>query len=307
MLRRSTYFIIQKCTYLAVVATIVAADQENCDNVKCVGPLMYYNSLGCKPIYKKEGDCCALKYNCDHLKARSKDKCYVNNNVYEIDELLKDEDGNRCDQGCRCGERKSGYAGFWCALTLCVELGPIRSGCYTRENVTMCCPTKSELACPGLQRPRDRLKCRVNGTTYFDGQRFWVPDGGPYGSTCVCQEGYKGENVPPFCMKVNRQTCDPFFQDASYVHEQCAPIYYRGQDIPNTCNGFWTCQNADDQVIHTHESHETPEEECYFGNLTLHHHDKLNKIEDGWCMKCVCEVPPVPTCLQVPAEQCKES
>jgi len=59
-------------------------------------------------VYEKEGDCCAIKYNCDHLKERSTTKCYVNGNEYEIGENLKDEDANSCDH-CFCSR---GYDGM---------------------------------------------------------------------------------------------------------------------------------------------------------------------------------------------------
>lgn len=80
--------------------------KEECDKTKCPGPLAYYEGLGCSPVYKKEGDCCATKYNCDHWKERSPTKCYVNGKEYEIGDKLKDEDANPCDVGCTC------YAGI---------------------------------------------------------------------------------------------------------------------------------------------------------------------------------------------------
>lgn len=53
-------------------------------------------------MYENEGDCCAKKYNCDHLKERSKDKCYVNGKEYQIGEDLEPEDTNPCDINCSC-------------------------------------------------------------------------------------------------------------------------------------------------------------------------------------------------------------
>lgn len=80
--------------------------EEACDKTKCPGPLIYYDSIGCKPVYDNEGDCCATKYDCDHLNQRAKDKCYVNGKEYAIGEKLKDEDANPCDIGCVC---RTGY------------------------------------------------------------------------------------------------------------------------------------------------------------------------------------------------------
>lgn len=83
--------------------------KDKCDKTKCPGPLAYYEALGCKPVYEKEDDCCATKYNCNHLKERSKTKCYVNGKEYEIGESLKEEDANPCDIACTC---TSGYDGM---------------------------------------------------------------------------------------------------------------------------------------------------------------------------------------------------
>lgn len=82
--------------------------EETCDETKCAGPLMYYKSLGCKPVYEREGDCCAIRYDCDHLRERSKNKCYVNGKAYEIHEKLEDEDANPCDHGCLCMNGRDG-------------------------------------------------------------------------------------------------------------------------------------------------------------------------------------------------------
>lgn len=76
--------------------------EDACDKTKCLGPLEYYKLLDCKPVYEKEGDCCAIRYNCDHLKEKFKNKCYVNGKEYQIGESLKDEDKNPCDIECKC-------------------------------------------------------------------------------------------------------------------------------------------------------------------------------------------------------------
>ena len=50
--------------------------------------------------------------------------------------------------------------------------------------------------------------------------------------------------------------------------------------------------------------------ECKFGNLTMRVGDKLNDAADlsiQKCMKCVCEVPPIPTCLHFPTAECDVS
>lgn len=76
--------------------------KENCDKTKCPGPLRYYQDLGCTPVYQNPGDCCAVEYDCSHLKNLSKDKCYANGHEYNIGDELRDEDKNPCDIGCTC-------------------------------------------------------------------------------------------------------------------------------------------------------------------------------------------------------------
>lgn len=45
---------------------------------------------------------------------------------------------------------------------------------------------------------------------------------------------------------------------------------------------------------------------CRFGNMTMHIGDELNEgtYYDSVCMKCVCEVPPIPTCQQLSDSEC---
>lgn len=45
---------------------------------------------------------------------------------------------------------------------------------------------------------------------------------------------------------------------------------------------------------------------CKFGNMTMHIGDELDKGTnyDSLCVKCVCEVPPIPTCRRLPDSEC---
>lgn len=77
---------------------------SGCDKSKCKGPLKYYESIRCTPVYGAEDSCCPVKYICDHLKGRSKDKCYYKGRVYEVDQSLNEEDAGPCDIGCYCSK-----------------------------------------------------------------------------------------------------------------------------------------------------------------------------------------------------------
>ncbi|XP_014473587.1 PREDICTED: kielin/chordin-like protein isoform X2 [Dinoponera quadriceps] len=295
MSRSGTYSFILRCAGLALIATIVAAE-ETCDETKCAGPLKYYKSLGCQPVYEKKGDCCAIRYNCDHLKERSKDKCYANGKAYDIDEHLKEEDANSCDFGCICTRGHDEFATFSCPTIDCYH-GHVEPGCYLKYSPTKCCP---ELAC---QNPETKATCVVDGKTYLEGEPFEVANDPEL--TCVCLPGYTGENIAPFCAK--RPRCDPYLRHVAYV-QRCAPVYLSEQTPRTACNFLYRCPHENDEVIHTHESHEIPEEECHFGNLTLHHYDELNRSSKStsMCTKCVCEVPPAITCVRLPADECNK-
>ncbi|KMQ89264.1 hypothetical protein RF55_11121 [Lasius niger] len=300
-------FLVQIYVYVAFVVAVVTADQEECDQTKCPGPLRYYESLRCKPVYENEGDCCAKKYNCDHLKERSTSKCYVNGKEYEIGEELKDEDANPCDIGCTCrrGWNNDGIASFVCAAVDCAY-GPIEPGCYRRGDLSKCCKDGIDI-CP--EKPEDRATCVVDGNIYKDGEYFEVMNEPEL--NCICQPGYEGKNIEPFCVKPKRPYCSPEFRDANDIHQNCAPVFYNDQLPQIDCHLGTRCQNANDTVIHNHDDLKPDkdlddENVCLFGNLKMHIGDELNKDTDysSVCVKCICEVPPVPTCQHLPESEC---
>ncbi|XP_011167652.1 uncharacterized protein LOC105201362 [Solenopsis invicta] len=304
MTRRGCRSFIQICACLAFI-TIVVADKEACNKRKCPGPLAYYENLSCIPVYEKEGDCCATKYNCDHLKGRSPYKCYVNNKEYEIREELRDEDKNRCEARCTCSERSDGFAAFHCSYEFCIPWST-KPGCYRKHSPLWCCPRNE--VCP--ENPEDRAICIVNGKEYKDGEHFPVenePD-----LYCVCQPGYEGNNVEPFCAKPRHTDCNPYFYQVGGIINTCAPKYGADQSPQVDCSFHIKCQEDDDIVIHNEpdisksaEENFNDEDVCHFGNLTMHRGDELGKtVSYRQCVKCICEVPPVPTCQVLPKEGC---
>ncbi|XP_057337825.1 kielin/chordin-like protein [Microplitis mediator] len=276
---------------------------EVCDKSKCPGPLAYYESLNCKPVYKSSGDCCAYKYDCDNLNQRSKKKCYVNNETYEIGEKLKEEHANPCDIGCTCREGHDGIAVFKCAVVDCF-FGPVKPNCYRKNSPLECCP--GEEVCPENQE--DRATCQVDGKEYKEGENFEAKSDSNL--NCVCQPGYKGENIEPFCAKPKHPYCSPDFRHASDIFNECAPVYYSSQSPQTSCSVFSRCQNDKDVVIKNNSLSEANHDlTCKFGNLTMNQGDELNQATDynSVCVKCVCEVPPVLTCQRLPDEECDVS
>ncbi|XP_018400827.1 PREDICTED: kielin/chordin-like protein isoform X1 [Cyphomyrmex costatus] len=304
MTRRGSRSLSLICAYLAFVAVAVAVDQEECDKTKCPGPLAYYKGLNCSPVYEKEGDCCATRYNCEHLKERDPKKCYVNGKAYEIGEKLKDEDKNPCDIGCTCSAGHGGIATFNCAIVDCFH-GQAKPGCFIKNFPLKCCP--GEEVCP--EKPEDRATCNVNGKEYKEGEFFSIESDPEL--TCTCQPGYTGENVEPFCAKPKRSYCHPEFNHLYEVINKCAPVYYPSQSPQTSCNAFSRCQNNNDTIIHKEDHPKTDpspddEEVCHFGNMVMHRGDELDQDTDNnsKCIKCVCEVPPVLTCKRLPYNVC---
>ncbi|XP_074106913.1 kielin/chordin-like protein isoform X1 [Cotesia typhae] len=286
------------CYYLLFVAAIFA--EQACDKSKCPGPTKYYKDLRCTPVYRSPEDCCPYKYNCDHLYNRSLQKCYINGgHEYEIGEKLREEDRNPCDIGCICRNGRDNIAKFICAQVDCFY-GPVTPGCYRKISPSQCCP--GEEVCP--EKPEDRATCEVDGKIYKDGEYFKVASEPE--KTCVCQPGYTGENVPPFCIEL-KSKCSPENRHPSDIHNRCAPVYYSSQSPQSSCSVFSRCQNSRDQVIKKNETSTSDQDmTCKFGNLTMNAGDELNQATDynSVCIKCVCEVGPVLTCQRLPSEEC---
>jgi len=76
------------------VVTFEEMNEEE-EELNCIGPLTYYMDLGCTPVYRNTSTKhCAIKYNCDHVKERSKNKCYYDNREYYLDEYFTSANEN---------------------------------------------------------------------------------------------------------------------------------------------------------------------------------------------------------------------
>ncbi|XP_076643958.1 uncharacterized protein LOC143354094 isoform X2 [Halictus rubicundus] len=287
---------LSRCVLLALLVASCAS--EVCDKSKCPGPLGHYNNIQCKPIYKNPDDCCAEAYDCSHLEKMSKDKCYVNGHEYSIGEKLRDEDALPCDNGPVCTGGEDGGAAYfhYSKGTECPE-EPTEKNCYIRRSLDTCCSTTR--VC--LEEGEVKATCEVDGHVYNDGD-FFTPHSNPQ-LDCVCLPGYTGENVEPFCKMPNRQFCDARFNDPMQIHNKCAPVYDRTEFVHIGCTTESRCASDNDVVVHGHdgksESVTDDSKVCKLGNLTMHIGDTLNEgnTPDSVCVKCKCEVPPIPTCM----------
>ncbi|KAK9295286.1 hypothetical protein QLX08_010345 [Tetragonisca angustula] len=299
--------ILQKCALIALLVVVQVTAEEICDKTKCLGPLRFYDELGCTPIHSPDDECCPAAFNCSHLDNLSQDKCYVNGYEYNVGESLKPEDSNPCDVGCRCVSVDD-TARFICAALDCAFLPP-KLNCFTRANHDSCCPDMSQIC---LKDGEERATCKVDGVTYYDGYSF-IPKSDPR-LNCICLPGYTGNNTEPFCKKRKRSTCDPLFLSADKIRRNCVPVYYSHLEPQSDCSYSYRCQSADDEVISRKSADKPrrvnlPEEQqtCRFGNLTMQLGEELSEGTgdyESYCMRCVCEVPPFPTCKNIPYPDC---
>ncbi|XP_015111115.1 uncharacterized protein LOC107037211 [Diachasma alloeum] len=296
-------------TFFVVVLIAVYAFpvEGECDKSKCKGPLRFYEDVSCKPVYKNEGDCCPYKYNCDHLKGRSTDKCYANGHEYNLEETLRKEDAKPCDIGCFCN-KNAGVAEFTCAIVDCFTRH--LPDCYNPRKATQCCPGAP--VCP--KKPEDWPTCEVDGKIYKAAEYF-SPAGEPK-KDCYCDAGYKGENVEPFCRVRINSECGIELRHSDELHNNYPPVYYSAQSPQTDCPVAYRYQNSQDKVIKpegTTASSGGSEDDsgsedmmCKFGTLKIRLGEELNQKTnyDSVCVKCVCEVPPVLTCQRLPDDIC---
>jgi len=281
---------------------VISAESD----LSCPGPTKYYKEIGCTPVFNNR-KChhhaerqCPKRYDCDHIKKLPADKCFVNGRTYKIDEPLREEDKNPCDVGCYCS-KGSRWAEFVCAVVDCFY--PQTPGCYMKRDATSCCGGPE--VCP--KKDEDRATCIVDGKKYRDGE-FFQPAAEPQ-KRCFCGEGYKGKNVAPFCV-TPKSLCGTMLHYSSRVRENCVPYYYYDQSPQTSCSIGFRCQNERDVVIKkSTKPSRDPDMRCKFGNLTMNIGDELNQEThyDSVCIKCVCEMPPVPTCQRLSPTVCDPS
>ncbi|KYM97704.1 hypothetical protein ALC62_11605, partial [Cyphomyrmex costatus] len=194
-----------------------------------------------------------------------------------------------------------------CAMT------EVKESCYLRQTPTTCCKNPTEI-CPASDE--DIPTCEVNSNVYLDGEYFKVNDPD---LICICQPGYKGLNVPPFCIKPKHSPCfHPAFSHGDFFRRNCAPVF-KDYAEKNTCYTM-RCQVPGDGVVHRRFPFVMDDnlnkniiirysfvlDMCIFGNLIMHIGDKLQQSPKFplICLNCTCEVPPVPTCIEIPQNNC---
>ncbi|XP_011156600.1 uncharacterized protein LOC105193732 [Solenopsis invicta] len=307
---RRTRICVEVCVYVVFgVIAVAAIFEDKHSGSKCPGPVSYYEALECTPVYNQGSNSCANEYLCDHIETRSSDKCYINGHEYNLYHYLNNEDAYLvCDAMCTCepGHNRDEIAAFECFDEDCPTV-IAKDDCYLWNDPFKCCGDPQNIC---SEEWETRYKCNVNGKIYLEGEYFYVDQESDL--TCVCQSGYKGNNIPPFCVRTNHTACaHPAFSHINHLKKKCAPIYFYDEFSKKKCYMNMICQNADDVVIPKSEfgSSDTLERgsKCQFGNLTMQVGDKLKRSTQysTICIACICEVPPVLTCELQSQDICK--
>ncbi|KAF7996296.1 hypothetical protein HCN44_001928 [Aphidius gifuensis] len=274
------------CIFI-ILLIISTGSAEDCSNVQCPGPLSFYSEIGCQPVYKNPGDCCAYKYDCP---LRKNNYCYINGQEYSPGEVMRKEDSGPCDR-CTCEINYLGIGSFLCSSPSCAYV-PIPDGCrlvHSMEN----CFTFNDVTVP---------VCIVDGKTYQEGE-FFIPSKEP-NKKCYCSAGYNGTNVMPFCYE-QKGECKTEKHYNDMIAMNCPPVY--GSE--GSCPTGFRCEETNSVIIHHNHNNENENSQsnsteagvCKFGSTTLKIGDEIAE-GNTWisrCMKCVCEVPPVVTCRRL--------
>ncbi|XP_014204650.1 uncharacterized protein LOC106636677 [Copidosoma floridanum] len=287
-------------TFLCTTIIIPRALSQDCKNIKCKGPIKFYEGINCKPIFGEDDRCCATSYDCSHIYAEnSPDKCYMNGHQYGYDEELRDEDKpSHCDV-CVCRKTPEGHLDWACSNYNCPTLKPLKKDCWWRHDLTSCCI--NEEMCP--EEGKDIATCKFAKKIYKEGERFE-----PKGYKCQCLSGFKGDNLSAYCRKV---FCGVQLRHSLEIHRNCSPVYTRNQSPVDYCPDQFRCQMENDSVkrksggifgLGILGTKVKSDVKCVFGNLTMDIGDELNLKADRAsgqnCVKCTCEVPPTPTCSE---------
>ncbi|XP_043277767.1 uncharacterized protein [Venturia canescens] len=262
-----------------------------CDLQKCPGPLYYYEEIGCTPVFENVTSCCPSSYNCDIWKNRTSHyHCLADGRVYNHNQVVPTEDA--CSF-CRC---RSGNV-------RCMETSCSRP--YA-EDILSCRHLLSNVECCKIYHVCENSPdvCNVDGKSYKAGETF-VPINEPE-KTCTCDEGYDGVNDERFCQWSKRSRCPNDIANFENIHNGCAPIYERESMLYNACSKAHVCpeegkyaidkkSNIGASTLSTSEA-VVSVQQCRIGNVTLNIGDKLRY--EGRNVKCICEVPPIPTCYE---------
>ncbi|XP_043277608.1 kielin/chordin-like protein [Venturia canescens] len=266
---------------------VLSQTSQVCDRKKCPGPLHYYEEIGCTPVFENVTSCCPSSYHCDIWKNVTQDYCLDHGEVYNHRESIL---RGSCST-CYC------YRGNIVCTTVDCRPKVATLGCRYLESNVRCCRTYE--VCENSP-----AVCNVDDRSYKAGETF-VPINEPE-KTCTCDEGYDGVNDRRFCNWLRQFPCPNEITNFENIQNGCAPIYERESMLYNACSKAHICpeegkyaidkkSNVGASTLSTSEA-VLSVQQCRIGNVTLNIGDKLRY--EGRNVKCICEVPPIPTCYE---------
>ncbi|CAG9856717.1 unnamed protein product [Phyllotreta striolata] len=283
----------------AILAIFVAFSWADKDEVNCdFHAHLVYEDLGCEAV-RAPGSACPVQYKCNFVAKN--DTCTFRGRHVPVGEsLTEDETYAACTVGCRCTSTNK----FTCAILDCPEwLGvPVKFGCYRKYEVGQCCSAGQN--CPTESTPP--FECKVDGGIHVEGERYYPKD---TCLECVCEKGFEGKHVAPFCKK---HVCAAQVRHTQDVLNHCAP-YYGGTIASKTalcCPDEWICPSEDDKVVPPNPDVDANSDlTCTFGTKSLKLGERIQTSfkrfydQKTQHAECECKVPPLLICRDVPAVQ----
>ncbi|XP_017773097.1 PREDICTED: uncharacterized protein LOC108560162 [Nicrophorus vespilloides] len=265
---------------LSIIDTFSIIFSDSCDSL---GTLLY-DEIGCKPI-KEVNISCPVAYNCSNYQL-PKNGCLFKTHVYKSGETINKT--NPCNY-CTCYKNSQNKFQLSCIdwNILRVPYGKygFSSDCYFTGDLNSCFPSTK---CAPYN---NAAICVVDHESHIEGQEFQ-----PYGRCmdCVCQKGFEGKLVEPFCRK---KRCDVEIKFTKQIINNCAPLYSKFEN-PICCPRNFICP-SDSKIENLVKSKSVDKvEKCKFGSKTFNKMDTLDLVYgDNYTAKCECSLPPLLTCL----------
>ncbi|XP_017773087.1 PREDICTED: kielin/chordin-like protein [Nicrophorus vespilloides] len=265
---------------LLLLFAITIKANSNCSQV--TGRFLY-DEIKCKPNLDKNG--CPESYNCSDYHI-PKDGCLFEGHVYKDGQILN---GTRPCRQCTCNiKNNTSSVSCYKPCQFRGGIGPvIPRGCYAGHILNSCC---RKIECPTASTP----VCVSNDRTYYPGQYFQ-----PCRTCmdCVCQQGFQGELVEPFCRKMR---CDVEILYSKQIVDNCAPLYCRHS--PLCCPKDFICPSSCrvENIIRSNKT--SNEEKCKFGTQSFSVGDTLDLLDlnansSRLIAYCACTLPPLLTCF----------
>ncbi|KAG8280429.1 hypothetical protein J6590_082410 [Homalodisca vitripennis] len=258
----------------------------------------FYRQMKCQPEMSPHYKC-PTSYKCPTLEGRSPEFCYFSGRRYPVGFKLtrKHVDFETpCIQRCQCVRMYEG-ARFYCSTE--DEKCKVPEGChhYNFLEDFSCCE-RGVISCNEGQE--GSVKCVYGGHTYSEGEKFFPSDDITC-TQCICASGFNGSLNTPYCHQVSCAL--KLWGDAPVMLTRgCIPVYVNEKSC---CPVTFRCPKPTDRVIKreeksSQEKFKNTDKQCRFGNLMMDVGDHLTLWPEANAREvvCLCEVPPLPSCVR---------